>query len=314
MPLIITNRAAACVTARPLNHLAKTTNANSMHDSPGILLLATQVLRYANEDLVAALNQPFSLSKMLPLSRVTNLATASLAPMLGALCVNPHTRGSVVDTVVVAVQASAISISRIPELVCESVLSHEQYDIRGAMRGPGGEDHVGCLTLMRLVFESDCLARVILQSSPQLVPRLCDLYRELKAIEIERGQGVMHGRGVTPKSRRILLNIICHIEILSDGQAGASSMLGDLFRSIVAGIASFKPISQFDERTYYQICESTFDITSFSPRIVRSLFQAQDPCLEVLVSACNEGYSRLSITSPPDSLSFQVCTLRSHGL
>lgn len=286
-----------------------------------MLLLASRVLQLANEDIITAFSHSFPAVDVLPRSRVANIATASLAPMLAALSERTETHQLIMKCLDVSVQAAATSILSLPELAAQSTLAGHPYDIRGTMRGPGGEDHVGCLTLMRLVFESDDLARLVVHSSTQIIERLCHIHKELKLIEIGRGQGVMHGRGVTPKSRRILLNVLCHIELLAGGQAGASEMLHNLFRSAITTASSFRSHSPLNEQQYYEICEAVFDLGAFSPIIVRSLFKTEvdadncveeTSCLEVLTNACLQGYERSNnlTETEPDGATTQWNRLR----
>ena len=222
---------------------------------------------------------------------------------------------TVVNVVQLSARAALLSIRRIPELFAQSQLGSNQYDIRGAMRGPGGEDHVGCLTLMRLAFESDRLVGILV-SEKDLIPQVCEVCKELKSIEMQRGPGVIHGVGSAPKSRRILLSVLCHAELISDGSAGASDLLTDLFNAAVSTIASFKAHAfLFHAETLFQICEATLDISSFSSSVVCSLFAIyhddsssiqRKECLEVLTEACIQGYKRHSASEQPDQASVQV--------
>ena len=219
----------------------------------------------------------------------------------------------VLGVVDLCIQAAALSVLQLPELSAPSTLRSSRYDIRGAMRSPGGEDHVGCLALMRLASESEILARIFVQTKSSVVIDLCRLYEQLKIIENERGRGVIHGRGVLPKSRRILLGVICELEIATGGAAGASGVLRELFESAVNSIAglSAQMNSQFTADSLFQICENVFDLASFSPSMVGTLFDfkvedhssPQAVCLQVLHHCANHGFGGLSDSSiPTDSL------------
>ena len=165
---------------------------------------------------------------------------------------------------------------------------------------------------MRLTFDSNSLGRMVATTAAPIIPDLCKLHEQLKAIENKRGQDVFHGEGVCPKSRRILLGVLCRIEVLSDGGAGGSAMLENLLLSAVATTASLK--GPWDEKSLFHICENALDITAFSSAVVASLFEpggtsfdAQSAaCLDVLKTAAIWGYRRLSTTAPPDEATFQV--------
>ena len=153
----------------------------------------------------------------------------------------------------------------------------------------------------------------MVQASVRYMSRLCELHQALKRIEVERGKGVLHGRGVCPQTRRILVGTLCHLEHRSNGQLGASNMLSGLVKATIAAIARFRSKSDYGEEDYFIMTESTLDLASFSPTIVASLFQSCDPddgrtdCLEVLTNTCVNGYQRLS-PAPPDPSIAQVCS------
>lgn len=281
-------------------------NSAGSHD---ILRVALKIMQQSGEIVAAAFKHPVSLNQLLPVSRVANIAIASLAPMFASLSTLPEMTDSVVRVVDVCIQATMSSIAQLPELASESVLGANMYDIRGTMTGPGGEDHVGCVALRRLAFENDEFTRFLSKATPHLVHRLCELHQNLKSIEVERGPNVWHGSGVTPASRRMLLNVICHIELLSNGQAGASDMLGATYHAAVSSIASLKG-SPLDASGLFHVCEAVFDIVAFPPVVVRTLFTLdggqEQGCLEVVTAACLDGYRGLSFSCPPDEMTIQV--------
>jgi hypothetical protein len=214
--------------AKPLNHLAILYQRNPANgDYRTVLLLALRTIVRIQELHLHAFDRSADIATLLPWSRLANIATASLSPLIAALCQSNDGEfvSLLVRAVDHAVRAAALSVRRLPELWAASILGMNQYDIRGAMRTPGGEDHVGSLALMRLVFESHELVLFVLKASPDLIPRLIQLFNELKEIEVSRGQGVVHGAGVCPKSRRIILNVICHVESVMQGTTGASGMV-----------------------------------------------------------------------------------------
>jgi len=118
------------IIAKPLNFIGKSLVLGARRGSLEVLLLATHILRLANEDLIAAFSRAFATKDLLPQSRVANIATASLAPMLASL--SSHANSQMISQAVdVSVQAAAYSIDRLPELAAKSSLGRSQYDIRG---------------------------------------------------------------------------------------------------------------------------------------------------------------------------------------
>jgi hypothetical protein len=83
--------------------------------------------------------------EILPLSRLFNLALASFSPMLSTLLDIPSFEIEVIDVLAIGIEASGTSLLRLPELTGPSTLRSSRFDIRGAMRSPGGEDHAGVL-------------------------------------------------------------------------------------------------------------------------------------------------------------------------
>lgn len=286
--------------AKPLNHLAKHyAKSGTGEQAKEVLLVALNTLAVVHEMIDNAFRNSSQSSQLLPLTRISNIATSSLAPMLAALCSCPGGDGSLLDeihrVVGMSVRTATFSIIKFPELPAQSVYDPTQSNARGALRSPGGEDHVGCLSLMRLTFATQELTLMLVKASGPFIPRLCELHGQLKSIETERGRGVLHGRGVCPKSRRILLRVLCHIETISGGQTGASGMLTGLFNSAVDMIASFNGHTTFDERVLFEMTELSFDIAAFSPMIIASLFKddgnhQQTDCLKTMTRACVQGY------------------------
>jgi hypothetical protein len=119
-----------------------------------------------------------------------------------------------------------------------------------------------------------------------------------------------------PKSRRILLGAICHLEITTGGTAGGNDVLRDMFVSAITSIASLRAqINHSTADTLSQICEHVFDLAAFSPSMVKKLFDfqiedstsPQAACLEVLHEVGNVGYQCLSGSVIPFESIFQVC-------
>jgi hypothetical protein len=127
---------------------------------------------------------------------------------------------------------------------------------------------------------------------------LCELHASLKKIEEQRGVGVFYGVGVLPKSRRILIGVICHLEVFSGEKGQASMLLASIFENAITNVASAsQQLESLGPQSLSKICESTFDIASFSSDTINSLFDTsncgtlQADCLHVLHYAGNLGFS-----------------------
>jgi len=210
-------------------------------------------------------------------------------------------------TLDVAMQSSFHSIKHIPELIAVSSLDYSVYDIRGAMRGPGGEDHVGCLAIKRVIKENEKLGFHVLCSYGTFVPvgqernndnmtsaftfisLLSQLLEKLKQNEISRGRTNEHGQGVTPKSRRIMITAVSQLGVISlkffAGNAyplpattkfhqSVSSTMQALFYSPLRNIISLSNnLDSVNELVAMnQVCECVFDLAAFAPEMTRSLF------------------------------------------
>lgn len=133
---------------------------------------------------------------------------------------------------------------------------------------------------------------------------LCLLYQHLKGVEVDRGRFVFHGKGVLPKSRRILLGVICHLEKTTNGEANASSALQTIFEAAVNAIASMDQKDNISADDIFVIAENVFDIAAFSPEIVKILFDynggddtsSRPVCLRVLEKVGNFGFQPLPHT------------------
>ena len=246
---------------------------------------------------------------LFPLSRIANITAGAFSPMLARLLVSNAYRERTIGLIGMIVRAAAISVHRIPELAAASTLGTNLYDIRGAMCGPSGEDHVGCLAIVRLVFEADEVARLV-GSLPGVMLDLCELHQVLKSAETQRGRQVVHGIGVSPKSRRILLNALCHIELKTEGQVGVANSLQNLFQASCRSIGSLNECSAFAEEDLYVVAENIFDLASFPSAILATAFETGDSqfiaCLQVLVKSCISGYESMSFDTLPDAKHVQV--------
>jgi hypothetical protein len=301
--------------AKPLIFLAQGWSRTApSEDARSIFRVALHIMAAVGQQLVDAF-PTLSVSDIFPVSRLFNLAVASLSPMLAALIVNPEFEKDVLHAIHVSIKSAALSIAQVPELAAPSTLLNSRHDIRGAMRTPGGEDHAGCLVLKRLSAESVDLAKAFARVDGSLVTQLCNLYEQLKDTENQRGQGVFHGRGVVPKSRRILLSTICHLEAVSAGATNASGVLRGIFDSAIASIVSSgAEAAAFTPDALFCICENVFDLAAFSPTTVATMFDfqvddiksPQRACLEVLHRAGLCGFGAVATHIMPYETLFQV--------
>ena len=219
-------------------------------------------------------------------------------------------------------QGAISSVVHIPELAVESTLENSQFDIRGAFCSPGGEDHVGILVFVRLAGEGDELAahaiRLGHERGGTLLMDLCRLHNDLKGFETERGPMVHHGKGVTPRTRRILLETISRLSTAGKSALGsieesgiqAEKQLQELFQSAVISISTCS-LQTMDAATLFQICEETYDIASFSSSMVSQLFAvSSEPvvteCVSTILRAGLYGYERPLISDGPDVALVQV--------
>lgn len=318
--------------AKPLNHLAVTfSKLDHQYSSlsSDILCHACQALGAAAEKLVEAFGSTH-LIDLFPISRVSNLAAASLAPMMSALIDAPSKLecDSVNNTTLQqlgmvtlrhVITSSALSIMHIPELLVESASDGTHYyEARAAMRAPGGEDHVGGLALMRLSFESRHLARAMIEVQPTILHQLCQLHDVLKQSEQGRERGKFHGKGVSPKSRRILLKAIAHLDAIISEDNHSPSVMHDLFHQSIEHIVRMGQESYHStEHGMYSLCEVIFDLAEFSSteifnmfnNVVRDTGSSEAKCTATLREAGLVGYKNISTSH---ELQVEVRTLRLH--
>lgn len=142
--------------AKPLNRLGK--KYKEQRSSVGCAVLTASLLALGcacdqlNSSFEAA-SRPAS--EMLPPSRLACMCAASFAPLFSSLAnvMGASAAGAGSSeaekellaitrrTLLSSLKQSLLSTARIPELVAESTLDSTRYDVKGAMRGPGGEDH-----------------------------------------------------------------------------------------------------------------------------------------------------------------------------
>lgn len=295
--------------ARPIYAIALQYQGSPSAEVEKPLKMAFAIMYSAGRCIKQAFGQPFN-HNLLPLSRLYSLATASLSPAFSALSATKQFEGGIVQLLEICFQAAVLSIVHLPELSAPSTLRSSRFDVRGAMRSPGGEDHVGILALMRLATESPALTNVILRANPSIVFDLCRLYQQLKQMEKERGKGVLHGKGVLPKSRRILLGVICHLENSSAGQSGATALLEDLFKSSVLDIAKIGSVqhAQLTPEIVFDICENVYDLAAFSKNMVQSLYdfrpdQSESPLHRCLALVNHVGVAGFDVVADPNTFS-----------
>lgn len=289
--------------AKPLNHQALGWD----HLGAQNLETALRCLSGAQDSVLSSLAHSSEAHVVFPVARTLNIAVASLSPMIAKVGVaflessgdKKHQIGHLLRS---AIRLILTSIENFPEL--PAIPNHDIHlEARGAMRGPGGEDHVACVALMRLCSSSDQLGRIVAEESRPFLPKMCELYQRLKTLEVERGGRLLNVQGTTPKSRRILLGVICRIETITQG--GASTILDQIFTSAVQSIAS-QHAKSLDPAVLLTLCEATYDLSAFPSSIVASLFDyagnGRELCREVLIDACCQGYAHpSSLAASPDS-------------
>ena len=300
---------------KPLNTLSLVYVESPSESAKQLLDLALDIAIGTGQRILSSFSES-PVSDILPLCRLYNLASASFSPMLSMLSSKSEFRTQVFSVVSIFIKVAIESLTKLPELVSPSTLRQSRFDIRGAMRSPGGEDHVGVLTLMRLTGESDQLTQIFIRTSPSVVEELCHLYQMLKAFENERGRGVLHGIGVLPKSRRILLGILCHLSASANVDTSISAALKEMFMKSVREIASLRPVTVTVD-SLFLICELVFDMAAYSPMIVQSFFDfeiaeptlQQTQCLDVLQHLGLVGFEMTATTATKDhEILYQVRT------
>lgn len=136
--------------AKPLNKVAKKYAEKPSFNECSVI--ATTLQSYGTLfQMLNASFQSYHVSEILPVSRLALMGLASLAPFFSCLVQVKHS--SVISdidsqmihilnsTIKVSLEHAIVSSLNIPELVAQSTLKTTRYDIVGAMRGPGGEDH-----------------------------------------------------------------------------------------------------------------------------------------------------------------------------
>ncbi|KAL7540269.1 hypothetical protein ACHAXR_009992 [Thalassiosira sp. AJA248-18] len=306
--------------AKPLNKLGKKYKDQPSETGCAILAQSLQALGSLCEKLNSSFDS-HSISQILPLSRLALMGASSLSPMFSSLAeVTRRPAASDMEkallttfarTFQLTLQHSILSTARIPEIVAASTLDSTRYDIKGAMRGPGGEDHVGCIALLRMTHESDCLTSIIFEVyGATFLHDLSSLYQGLKSSELERGVGCDYGVGVAPYSRRMILRVISRLSLFEmKGKDQQISEGHQLLQTVLDEMRSQKE-TPFSAEKLFRLTESSFDLSFFSPGIVASLFNKPSDDLQVIFECAIMGYSRLLFTSDTDSICQQWGRLR----
>jgi len=306
--------------AKPLNTLGRRLTTNR---SVRCISIALEALSSCCRGIVCRVDvTPVNIAELLPVGRLVGLATAALAPMFSALCgagVPGEVREAAARTINLMVHAALRSVLVLPELCAASSLGESQYDIRGAMRAPGGEDHCSCIALMRLANESETLLRTMSDSycdplSPitaqgssarGLVEDLCNAVTELTRRERDRGF-VHHGTGVLPCSRRILSGKVACVVALGAikwgdrDAAGISSVLQGLVGGPAAQAAGLMEndveTTITGERRLYLWCETVYDMAAFPGEVTDWFFQPGENVetfsriVHRVAAECDRGY------------------------
>jgi hypothetical protein len=250
------------------------------------------------------------------------MAVASLSPMLSSMAeyirfppksdAEKEMQAAVMCSIRCYLQHSILSTAMIPELLAESTLQATRYDIRGAMRGSGGEDHVGCISLMRLTHESDQLIEAIFEVyGSAILHDLSSLHQGLKISELQRGVSVNYGAGVCPVSRRIILRVISRLAIYQMKASKDEACNGQaiLHQLALVPLDEMKLLKDDppSPKKLFRVCESAYDLSFFSPELLADVLN-NPLALEVLFDCAIAGYSRLSFSSDVDALCRQVRT------
>lgn len=310
--------------AKPLNKLGKIYKQQPSDIGRDILIMALQSIGNVEEQLSKRFDSR-SLSELLPLSRLVLMGAASLSPLLShlveALSSSPPAASdteknlfmTLQRTILSSLQHAMLSTAKIPELIAESTLKSARYDIRGAMRGPGGEDHVGCIALLRLSNESEILAKAMFEIYPTILHDLSNLYQGLKESELRRGVKIDYGDGVCPVSRRMIIKVISHLSLIKmkhDNQSSeVQAVLQQLLQAPLIELRSQTSDHQSAEQLF-RVCEASFDLSYFSPELVANVFSNNSEDLEPIFQCLLAGYTRLSFSVDIDDTCHQRARLR----
>ena len=174
---------------------------------------------------------------------------------------------------------------------------------------------VGCIALMRLSHESNHLTHTIFEVyGSTILSDVSNLYQGLKKQESERAPGCDYGSGVCPISRRIILKVISRLVLYemkqSNGQASEGrAILQQLMQQPLTDLGLQK-VAPMSAEKMYRVCESSYDLSFFSPELVTDIFNNTSDSLGVIFDCIINGYSGLSFASNADALCQQVSQKR----
>jgi hypothetical protein len=316
--------------SRLLNRLAE--RLVSMNDIPNVerisqmFIIVLSCIRISSLKILNAFSKGDPMSGIIPVSRLISLAISSLSPFFSSLVslvesgrCEEQVKNEFQQALGLSVLATTASISNIPELLAVSSLGRTVFDIRGAMRGPGGEDHVGCVALFRCACESDVLAFHVLnsvalvksQSVPSIITEFSRIHDQLHTSEKKRGLGVLHGEGVTSKSRRTFLTAVSRLGLVAIKKApkytdDIGKELHRLFECPLSTISSVNETTS-DVGKFLNYAEASFDLSSFPSDFCASLFSTdQKPQVRVhiqsLIDACVSGYRFVTANEISDAM------------
>jgi len=310
--------------AKPLNRLAVDLVSNSEGSVKpaieNILLKAFACLHSVCSKLLVAFSTQISVHDIIPVARLACLATAALSPcfsslaeataLVGSQSISENLCSEFQKALGLSFLASLTCAEHIPELIAASTLESTLYDIRGAMRGPGGEDHVGCIALMRLSSESNDLAIAALKyaalakgvNPASIITDLCLVHEKLYNTELERGPDICHGKGMTPRSRRVLLIALSQIGALSINNSSectesiTNQLCQLLQRTLLTMRTANERVDISEAEKIFQLCEASFDLSSFPSSMISSLFSSavQNQEIKGLIDAGVLGYGFIS--------------------
>jgi len=316
--------------AKPINWISSSLYSTGNISSYEVVSLTIHIFHKFCGDLLVFLSSSSQCLRAFSVIRLLSLAIASFSPTLD--CVGKYltqcsdNRESLVqfyETLGLIVTVTIASLQNIPELFgdnSQSIVTH--LNIRGAMRAPGGEDHVSCIALLRLSSESDNLAANWLDagakmqqiSTENLLLTLIQVHDDLKLAEMQRGYGIDYGSGVTPKTRRILLNIISQLVFRLHGKITISkstaSRVDGLFQKNYEYIVQIygSQDSSIIEKMFH-VCEATFDLASYPSDLIYSSLCPSSPHLHgycCIIQLALSGYSLRWDVTDGKHVKFQV--------
>lgn len=302
-------------TAKPLQYLIQMLNQGHVPDFEMVHRIVNNALDCLSqycEKLLRCFSQMYAINETLPISRLVCITIAAFAPLFSGLVelsstLQKELHAKAERTIGLAVLAIMSSVLYIPELTAVSSLGNTRYDIRGAMRAPGGEDHCGCIALMRLVKTGEsltmkcveCAARIQNTSIVLLYQEMTKIYNSLLQSEAERASTNVHGSGVTPTSRRVYLSAMTDIGVVTTKKHPETtqdifSTLNDLFQKSINAIMSCTELVGLTQtQKYFVLCEASFDLSAFPPSFCGKLFDKNSlemKATELLIEACISGF------------------------